>query len=208
MKRGMDLLISASLLVVMSPVLAIVAVLIRCFLGVPVLFRQERAGIRGIPFMLFKFRTMKDEFDSSGKPLPDKKRLTRLGILLRKSSLDEWPQLVNVIRGNMSLVGPRPLYVSYIEHYNKEQLRRLDVLPGITGWAQVNGRNVINWETKFTLDVWYVNHRSFALDLWILCLTFFRLFRFSDAHAPGHVSMPEFTANRKPSEPNQSHEQP
>jgi sugar transferase EpsL len=166
-----DLAISLLLLMVMALPLLILALIIRCQLGSPVLFIQERPGLHGKPFKIFKLRTMSDKRDVKGEPLPDADRLTGLGRFLRAFSLDELPELFNVLRGNMSLVGPRPLLMEYLGAYTPEQARRHEVLPGVTGWAQVNGRNALSWEEKFRLDVWYVDHRTFWLDLKILWLT-------------------------------------
>jgi sugar transferase EpsL len=170
-KRLFDLAISLLLLMVMALPLLILALIIRCQLGSPVLFIQERPGLHGKPFKIFKLRTMSDKRDVKGEPLPDADRLTGLGRFLRAFSLDELPELFNVLRGNMSLVGPRPLLMEYLGAYTPEQARRHEVLPGVTGWAQVNGRNALSWEEKFRLDVWYVDHRTFWLDLKILWLT-------------------------------------
>jgi len=170
-KRAIDVIGAGVGLVVLSPVLAATAVLVRLRLGSPVLFRQVRPGLRGQPFTVLKFRTMTAATASDGTPLPDAHRLTRLGSLLRSTSLDELPELLNVLRGEMSLVGPRPLLMEYLALYTPEQARRHEVRPGITGWAQVNGRNTISWEEKFAHDVWYVDHRSLALDVRILLMT-------------------------------------
>jgi lipopolysaccharide/colanic/teichoic acid biosynthesis glycosyltransferase len=166
-----DLAISLLLLMVMALPLLILALIIRCQLGSPVLFIQERPGLHGKPFKIFKLRTMSEKRDVKGEPLPDADRLTGLGRFLRAFSLDELPELFNVLRGDMSLVGPRPLLMEYLGAYTPEQARRHEVLPGVTGWAQVNGRNALSWEEKFRLDVWYVDHRTFWLDLKILWLT-------------------------------------
>jgi len=191
-KRVFDLVVSVPLLLLLSPLLVAVAVLVRLFLGYPVLFRQERPGFRGKIFTLHKFRTMTDARDATGKLLPDEHRLTAFGRWLRKLSLDELPQLWNVVRGDMSLVGPRPLLPRYLPRYTPEQARRHEVRPGITGWAQVNGRNVITWEEKFQFDVWYVDHYSLSRDLKILFFTFAQLFRPSGTSAANHATMPEF----------------
>jgi lipopolysaccharide/colanic/teichoic acid biosynthesis glycosyltransferase len=167
-KRSFDVVVAAALLVLLSPVIAVVALLVRLRMGSPVLFRQRRPGLRGRPFTMVKFRTMTDGRDARGALLPDDARLTSLGRFLRRTSLDELPELFNVLRGDMSLVGPRPLLMEYLPLYSAEQSRRHHVRPGITGWAQVNGRNALTWEEKFALDVWYVDHRSFRLDLDIL----------------------------------------
>jgi lipopolysaccharide/colanic/teichoic acid biosynthesis glycosyltransferase len=186
-------------LLLLAPVLAVVALAIRARMGSPVLFRQARPGLRGQPFDVVKFRTMRHAVGSDGQPLPDSERLTALGRFLRASSLDELPQLWNVLRGDLSLVGPRPLLMQYLPLYSPEQARRHDVLPGITGWAQVNGRNAISWEEKFALDVWYVDHWSLALDLKILALTLLEVVNRSGISREGHATMPEFmgTEDRK-----------
>lgn len=171
MKRLLDVVISIVVLVVLSPVIGIVALLIRLKIGSPVLFKQSRPGLRGEVFHVYKFRTMTDARDAQGELLPDEVRLTSFGKLMRKLSLDELPQLWNVLKGDMSFVGPRPLLVEYLPLYNDRQARRHDVRPGITGWAQVNGRNAISWEQKFEYDVWYIENRSLWLDFKILLLT-------------------------------------
>lgn len=176
-KRIFDLLAAAILLVVCAPIMAVVAVCVRLALGSPVLFRQYRPGLNGRAFALLKFRTMRDASDAGGRPLPDAERLTGFGNLLRRTSLDELPELLNVLKGEMSLVGPRPLLMEYLPLYTAEQARRHEVRPGLTGWAQVNGRNSISWEQKFRLDVWYVDHASLWLDLKILGLTFTKVLR-------------------------------
>jgi sugar transferase EpsL len=191
-KRLFDLAVSVFAVVVLAPVLLVTALLVRLKLGHPVLFRQERPGLRGESFMLYKFRSMADLYDKDGRLLPDCERLTAFGRFLRHSSLDELPELLNVIRGEMSLVGPRPLLVRYLERYNLEQKRRHDVLPGITGWAQVNGRNAISWEEKFTHDVWYVDHVSLLLDLQILFRTLRKVVKREGVNATEMMSSPEF----------------
>lgn len=197
MKRCSDLFLSILLFGFFAPILISVLILIRIKLGKPVLFKQQRAGLKGRPFYVYKFRTMTDKRDEHGNLLPDEKRLTKLGRILRKYSLDELPQLWNVIKGDMSLVGPRPLPVEYLPLYTPEQARRHEVRPGITGWAQVNGRNAISWEEKFALDVWYVDHRSFWLDLKILWMTLIKVFKAEGISQPGHATMPEFRGRRK-----------
>jgi len=192
-KRAVDLCGALLGLVILAPLLAVIAVVVRASMGRPVLFRQERPGLEGAPFTLYKFRTMRDARDREERPLPDAHRLTRLGRVLRASSLDELPGLFNVLRGDMSLVGPRPLLSEYLGRYDSEQARRHDVKPGITGWAQVNGRNAIEWEEKLRLDVWYVDHQNLLLDLRILFMTFLMLFRREGISAAGHATMPEFT---------------
>jgi len=170
-KRLIDVLAAGTALIVLSPVMALVAWAVRRTMGSPVLFQQVRPGYLGRPFRMYKFRTMRDGFDAAGRPLPDAERLTPFGKFLRSTSLDELPELWNVLKGEMSLVGPRPLLPEYLPLYTPEQGRRHDVKPGITGWAQVNGRNAIGWEQKLAMDVWYVDHRTFWLDLKILLLT-------------------------------------
>ena len=196
-KRLFDLLAASLGLLVISPVLLAVAILVRIYHGSPVLFGQKRPGLHGQPFRIFKFRTMTDARAADGSPLPDEQRLTRLGRFLRASSLDELPELFNVLRGEMSLVGPRPLLMQYLERYSPEQSRRHDVLPGITGWVQVNGRNALTWEDKFRLDVWYVDHWSFWLDMKILFLTVSKVFKREGISQPGHATMEEFMGNPK-----------
>lgn len=192
LKRLFDLLISILLLILLSPLLLVLYLLVWIKLGWPAIFTQERPGKGEKIFRLYKFRTMREVYDSLGIPLPDDKRLTPLGRFLRSSSLDELPELVNVIKGEMSLVGPRPLLIAYLDRYTREQARRHEVLPGITGWAQVNGRNAISWEDKFTLDVWYVDHWSFCLDIRILFLTLGKAFKQESINAPGSPSAPIF----------------
>jgi sugar transferase EpsL len=191
-KRCIDRPGAVILLVLSAPLWLAVAIAIRVSLGSPVLFRQVRPGLGGCPFALFKFRTMRDLRDKNGELLEDSERVTRLGKMLRRLSVDELPQLWNVLRGEMSLVGPRPLLLQYLERYTTEQARRHQVLPGITGWAQVNGRNAISWEEKFALDVWYVDHWSLRLDIEILTLTLRNVILCSGISSQDHASMPEF----------------
>jgi sugar transferase EpsL len=186
-KRILDLAAALALLAVTCVPMAVIAVLVRIFLGRPVLFVQQRPGLHGRPFEIMKFRSMNDRRGSDGELLPDTERLTRFGRWLRRSSLDELPQLFNVLRGELSLVGPRPLLMQYLPLYSPQQARRHEVQPGITGWAQVNGRNAITWEEKLALDVWYVDHQSIFLDLRILLLTLGRLFRKDDVEGYGNV---------------------
>lgn len=195
-KRAFDVLVSATALLVLSPVMAVVALLVAARLGRPVFFRQSRPGKGGRIFRIYKFRTMTDARDPAGRLLPDEARLTPFGRWLRSASLDELPQLLNVLLGDMSLVGPRPLRVQYLERYSPEQARRHEVRPGVTGWAQVNGRNELSWEEKFRLDVWYVDNRSLALDLKILWLTLLNVLRGDGISAPGEATMPEFLGSR------------
>ncbi|EJR5449038.1 sugar transferase [Vibrio cholerae] len=193
MKRFFDVLVSLTAFIVLSPIIALVAWKIRKNLGSPVLFRQTRPGLNGKPFGMVKFRTMKDAVDANGTLLPDSERMTPFGNKLRNSSLDELPELWNVLKGEMSLVGPRPLLMQYLPLYSKEQARRHEVRPGVTGWAQINGRNAISWEEKFKLDVWYVDNRSFWLDLRILLLTVKKVFVKEGISADGHVTIAPFT---------------
>ena len=195
-KRFFDLALSVILLVALSPAMILTACLIRWKIGSPVLFRQTRPGLNGEPFTLYKFRTMTDERDAAGNLLSDEKRLTKTGQLIRKTSLDELPQLINVIKGDLSLVGPRPLLMEYIPLYTKRQWRRHEVKPGITGWAQINGRNKVTWEEKFELDVWYVDHRSFLLDLKILLLTVVKVLKSEGVSQDRHVTAEKFTGRR------------
>ncbi|EPT9250881.1 sugar transferase [Photobacterium damselae] len=196
MKRLFDFIISFFSLLLLSPIIALVAWKIRKNLGSPVLFRQTRPGLNGKPFEMVKFRTMKDAVDIQGKLLPDSERITLFGDKLRSSSLDELPELWNVLKGDMSLVGPRPLLMQYLPLYNKEQVKRHNVRPGVTGWAQINGRNAISWEEKFTLDVWYVDNRTLWLDIKILFLTVKKVFVKEGISADDHVTMPEFEGNK------------
>ncbi len=195
MKRAFDILVAGVCLIAIVPVALLVATAILITMGRPVLFRQSRPGLHGRIFTLNKFRTMSESRDAEGNLLEDGRRLTRLGNLLRKTSLDEIPQLWNVIAGDMSLVGPRPLLIRYLPLYSDSQRRRHDVRPGITGWAQVNGRNATTWDERFRLDVWYVDHQSFALDLKILALTVLRVFSGRGTSHAGHATMPEFKGN-------------
>jgi lipopolysaccharide/colanic/teichoic acid biosynthesis glycosyltransferase len=192
-KRSLDCGVAAGGLILAAPVMGGIAIAVRATLGKPVLFRQIRPGLHGHPITVLKFRTMRDEPGSAGFPTSDEQRLTGFGRLLRRSSLDELPQLWNVLRGDLSLVGPRPLLMEYLERYTPEQMRRHDVLPGITGWAQVNGRNAIEWERKFELDTWYVDNWSLALDLRILLKTIRRVLRPAGVNEPGHATMSMFT---------------
>ncbi|HET7893054.1 MAG TPA: sugar transferase [Candidatus Sulfotelmatobacter sp.] len=199
LKRGMDVVVSAITLILLSPVILVVAVLVRWRMGRPVIFRQQRPGHGGRPFYALKFRSMTDKRDQNGRFLPDADRITRLGAFLRRSSLDELPQFWNVLRGDMSLVGPRPLLMQYLERYTAEQARRHSVPPGITGWTQVNGRNDLAWEQKLALDVWYVDHWSLALDLRILAMTVWKVLTGEGIAAEGSATMPEFMGTENPS---------
>lgn len=197
LKRIFDILVSAVLLTILLPLIAIIGLLISINLGRPILFRQMRPGMSGRPFRMIKFRTMIDAFDECGVPLPDSERLESFGRWLRSTSIDELPSLWNVLKGDMSLVGPRPLLIEYLPHYSAEQARRHEVRPGITGWAQVNGRNGLDWTEKFALDVWYVKHSSFWLDLRILFLTFFSVLRRRGISADGEATMSKFSGNKQ-----------
>jgi sugar transferase EpsL len=197
-KRVLDLVLTVSALLLVWPVLLVLAAVVRCNLGSPVLFRQQRPGFRGKPFYLLKFRTMTEKRDANGIALlPDAERLTPFGRWLRSTSLDELPELLNVLRGEMSLVGPRPLLMQYLSRYSPEQMRRHEVLPGLTGWAQVNGRNSLSWEEKFSLDLWYVDHLNVLVDLKILLLTIGRVFARHGVAADAHSTMPEFMGTQR-----------
>ncbi|MDZ4042094.1 MAG: sugar transferase [Eubacteriales bacterium] len=184
-------------LVLLSPVMLVVAVLVRFTMGSPVLFRQVRPGLHGKQFKMYKFRTMLDLRDDEGRPLPDGLRLTSFGRLIRKTSLDELPELFNVLRGEMSLVGPRPLRIEYLSRYTPEQARRHEVKPGITGWAQINGRNALTWEERFKLDVWYVDNRSLCLDIRILLLTVWKVLSREGISAQGEATVAEFSGSHE-----------
>jgi sugar transferase EpsL len=189
---ALDRVAGFTMLVLLAPLMALIAVAIRLIIGKPVLYRQERPGYRGRIFTLYKFRTMTDARDASGRLLTDAQRLTRLGRFLRAASLDELPQLINVVRGELSLVGPRPLLPQYLDRYTAEQARRHDVIPGITGWAQIHGRNAISWEDKFDLDVWYVDHWSLGLDFKVLLATIRSVARREGISGRGEATMSEF----------------
>ncbi len=192
LKRFFDISLALIGLSVLSPVLAIVAYKIHREMGSPVLFRQTRPGLLGKPFQMIKFRTMRDSIDADGQPLPDADRLTKLGSFLRASSLDELPELWNVLKGDMSLVGPRPLLMEYLPRYSKEQFRRHEVRPGVTGWAQINGRNGISWDEKFALDNWYVDNHTTLLDLKIMWRTVLKVAKRDGISAEGEATMPKF----------------
>jgi sugar transferase EpsL len=192
LKYLFDLSIGSIALVLMSPLVFVIAILVAIFLGKPILFRQQRPGLDGKPFTILKFRTMTDSDCSSGQLRPDSERITTFGRFLRSTSLDELPELINVIRGEMSIVGPRPLLERYLERYSSFQMRRHEVLPGITGWAQINGRNSVDWDHKFMMDVWYVDHQSFWLDLKIILLTFWKILTRDGIDQPGVVGASEF----------------
>lgn len=196
MKRIIDFIFASWVLLILGLPFFALALLIRCKLGKPVLFKQLRPGMRGRPFTMVKFRTMTDVTDASGVLLPDEARLTPFGKWLRSTSLDELPELLNVLRGDMSLVGPRPLLAEYLPLYSAEQARRHEVRPGITGWAQVNGRNAISWEEKFKLDVWYVDNQSLWLDIKILWLTVKKVLVREGISADGEATMPKFTGSK------------
>ena len=196
LKRAFDIAASASALVVLSPVLAITAYKVKKELGSPVLFRQTRPGLHGKPFEMIKFRTMKDTTDKAGNALPDSERLTDFGKKLRASSLDELPELWNVLKGDMSLVGPRPLLMEYLPLYNAEQAKRHNVRPGVTGYAQVNGRNSLSWEDKFKLDTWYVEHQSFLLDMKILLKTVKKVIIKDGINQSKEVTITRFTGKK------------
>lgn len=196
-KRVLDFLGAAIGLIIFSPILVAISLMIASEMGSPVLFGQIRPGRNARPFRMIKFRTMRDAIDSNGQPLPDAKRLTKLGRFLRSSSLDELPGLWNVVKGEMSLVGPRPLLMEYLPLYTSEQARRHEVRPGVTGWAQVNGRNAISWSEKFALDVWYVDNRSLWLDLKIIWLTIRKVIKREGISAAGEATMPKFERETK-----------
>lgn len=198
MKRLFDFLVSLAALILLAPVLLVLAVLVRINLGSPILFSQRRPGRNGRIFTMWKFRSMIDDRDASGKIRSDAERLTRFGHWLRASSLDELPELWNILCGDMSLVGPRPLLIEYLPLYSPEQARRHEVRPGLTGWAQINGRNALSWEEKFRLDVWYVEHRTFWLDVKVIVLTVVKVIRRNDVSAAGEATMTRFTGTQIP----------
>ncbi|HEY62377.1 MAG TPA: sugar transferase [Anaerolineae bacterium] len=191
-KRILDLLLTLLLLIILLPLFLVITLIVWIKYGTPILFRQERPGFHGNKFVIYKFRSMTDVRNEQGQLLPDEQRLTSLGRFLRSTSIDELPELINVLFGEMSLVGPRPLLTKYLERYSPEQARRHDVLPGITGWAQINGRNILSWEDKFRYDGWYVEHWSFWLDIKILLITIWKVLRREGIAQPGHVSAEEF----------------
>lgn len=195
MKRLFDIVVGSALFIVLSPIMLVTAVFVLVVLGRPVTFAHRRPGRHEVPFTLFKFRTMRDDRSDSGQPLPDEERMTSVGSFLRSASLDELPTLLNVIRGDMSLVGPRPLLTEYLPLYSDQQRRRHDVRPGLTGWAQVNGRNLLSWPERFEFDVWYVDHQSFWLDAKILLLTVVKVLRRDGISQDGHVTMEPFKGN-------------
>ena len=191
-KRLFDFLVSLGAVSLLSPLIFSLAILVRARHGAPVCFRQLRPGYHGKPFRMSKLRTMTNERDSQGNLLPDEQRMTRLGSFLRSTSLDELPELFNVLKGDMSVVGPRPLLMQYLDRYTPEQARRHEVKPGMTGWAQINGRNALSWEEKFALDVWYVDNRTLWLDLRILCVTVWKIIKREGISQPGRATMEEF----------------
>lgn len=196
MKRVFDIVVSTLMIICLAPVFLVVAVLVRVFMGKNVLFRQQRPGLNGKIFSLYKFRTLGEGRDSDGKLLPDELRTNRFGLWLRATSLDELPGLFNVLKGDMSLVGPRPLLVDYLPLYSEQQARRHEVRPGITGWAQVNGRNALSWEQKFDFDVWYVDNHSFSLDIKIMLMTVVKVLKRDSISADGVVGMERFEGNQ------------
>lgn len=198
MKRVFDFTLSLIALVILSIAIIVTALFIRLKIGSPVLFKQRRPGLNGEPFYVYKFRTMTDDRDAEGELLPDEVRLTSFGKVIRKLSLDELPQLWNVLKGEMSFVGPRPLLMEYLPLYNERQAKRHEVRPGITGWAQVNGRNAISWEEKFELDIWYVENRSLLLDIKILFLTVLKVFKSEGISQEGQATMAKFEGNHTP----------
>jgi sugar transferase EpsL len=196
-KRALDLCIAAPAIVILSPLLIAVAIVLRIALGSPTLFSQQRAGLHGRAFNLLKFRTMTDARDETGNLLPDDRRLTPVSRFVRSASLDELPELINVLKGEMSVVGPRPLLLQYLPRYTPEQMRRHDVRPGLTGWAQINGRNAITWEQKFAHDVWYVDHMSFWLDVKIIVITVWKMVTREGIAQPGTATMEEFRGSQE-----------
>lgn len=196
-KRIFDFIAASIILILLSPIILLLSFLVRFFIGSPIIFRQLRPGLNEKPFYLYKFRTMLDTKDKQGCLLSDDKRLTKFGTLLRSLSLDELPEFINVLRGEMSLVGPRPLLIEYLPFYTPQQRLRHNVRPGITGWAQINGRNTLNWEEKFEFDVWYIKHSSFALDIKIILLTLIKIIKREGINAKGHATMTRFDLESK-----------
>jgi sugar transferase EpsL len=196
-KRLLDVIVSVLSLMIFSPVFFLIMVAIRIFMGTPIFFRQERPGLHGRPFNIFKFRTMINIRNAQGILLPDAKRLTAFGHFLRSTSMDELPELFNVLKGEMSIVGPRPLLMQYLDRYTPEQMRRHEVKPGITGWAQVNGRNAITWEDKFRFDIWYVDNQSLQLDFKIIALTIWKILKREGINQPGQATAKEFKGDKK-----------
>jgi sugar transferase EpsL len=197
MKRIFDIILTIPAYFLLSPLMILIAVIIRLTMGKPIFFRQIRPGFHGKPFTIYKFRTMLNAYDKKGSLLPDKERMTRFGRFLRSTSLDELPELFNILKGEMSIVGPRPLLMQYLERYSPEQARRHEVRPGLTGWAQINGRNAITWEEKFRLDVWYVDNYSICLDIKIILMTVIKVFKREGISHPGQATMEEFMGNKK-----------
>ena len=195
-KRIFDLLVASLGLIILSPIILLISLLVRILIGPPIIFRQARPGYKGNPFFIYKFRSMTDERDAEGNLLPDAARLTPFGGFLRSLSLDELPELYNILRGDMSVVGPRPLIMQYLPLYSPEQMRRHDCYPGLTGWAQINGRNAIDWPTRFSLDVWYVDHRSFWLDIKIILTTIWKVIKRENVNQPGQATIEFFTGNK------------
>jgi sugar transferase EpsL len=195
-KRLFDLVFSILAIIILSPILLLTAILVRVFLGTPILFKQQRPGYKGRPFFIYKFRSMLDAVDRAGNPLPDSERLTRFGRILRSLSLDELPELFNILRGEMSFVGPRPLLMEYLPLYSPEQARRHDVVPGLTGWAQVNGRNALDWPSRFKLDVWYVDNWSFWLDIQIILMTVWKTVSREGINQQGQATVEYFKGER------------
>lgn len=191
-KRIFDFTFALIALIILSPILLFIALLVRAFIGHPILFKQQRPGYRGLPFFIFKFRSMTNRRTRDGSLLPDAERLTRFGSFLRSLSLDEWPELLNILRGEMSFVGPRPLLMEYLPLYSPEQMRRHDVVPGLTGWAQVNGRNAIDWPTRFRMDIWYVDNWSFWLDIKIILMTIWKVISREGVNQEGQSTVEYF----------------
>lgn len=196
-KRLFDIILVIPGLLIISPILLLCSILILVFMGRPVLYKQLRPGYKIRPFYLYKFRTMRELYDDDNNPLSDKKRLTLLGKILRKTSVDEFPELLNVIKGEMSLIGPRPLLMQYIDKYNSEQIKRHDLPPGITGWAQIHGRNAISWEEKFNYDIWYIKHWSLWLDIKILIITFWKVITIDGINQTGEATVRQFEGSKK-----------
>jgi sugar transferase EpsL len=196
-KRIFDIVVTLIGCIVLIPLMVVISIFVFIFMGSPIFYLQQRTGYKGKPFTLYKFRTMNDRRNEKGTLLSDAERLTTFGRLLRSTSLDDLPQFINVLRGDMSLVGPRPLFTKYLDLYSPKQMHRHDILPGITGWAQINGRNALSWEEKFRLDVWYVDHWSFWLDLKILFLTPLKVLRREGINQPGHATAEEFKGSGK-----------
>jgi sugar transferase EpsL len=199
-RRALDLVLATTAVLLLAPIWTTIWVLVRLFLGTPVLFRQTRSGLGGRSFTIFKFRTMSDVRDADGKLLPDSDRFLQFGKILRSTSLDELPELINIIRGEMSFVGPRPLLSKYVALYSPTQARRHSVLPGVTGWAQVHGRNALRWDERLSLDVWYVDNRNVWLDLRIIAITVWKVLTREGISQAGHLTMPEFPGNRDETE--------